>query len=293
MDVVTQLFSFQFMQRAFLAGTIIGILCPTIGVFLVLKRLSMVGDTISHASLAGVLGGLLFGINPILAAILTAIGTAFGIEKVRKLFKSYAELALAIFTSAGLGLAVILFNIVQSSDTSIQSLLFGSIVSVGNQDLWTMGGLGLIALAVVLKYYREFFFLTFDEDGARLAGINPQLFNYLLLLLTSCIVALGMRIIGALLISSLFVLPVACSLMISRDFKGTIIIANIVSVFAVYTGIILSYFYDLAPGGAIIVVLVCIMFLVYLIKKIVLAKVKKPGLERGKMDEAGKGSGGY
>jgi zinc transport system permease protein len=270
-----ELFSFQFMQRALLAGTIVGILCPTVGVFLVLKRLSMVGDTIAHVSLAGVLGGLLLRLDPILAALITAVVTAFGIEKVRRVFCDYAELALAIFTSVGLGLAVILFNVVKSSDTSVQSLLFGSIVSVTGRDIWVIWILGLTVLTVVLKFYREFFYLTFDEDGASLAGINTKLFNYLLLLMTASIVAVGMPIIGALLISSLFVLPVAASLVVSYDFKSTLIIANMVSVFSVYTGIILSYFYDVAPGGAIIVVLVGIMILIYLVKSFVFNHPKK------------------
>ena len=158
MSAWLELFSFQFMQRAFLAGTIVGILCPTIGVFLVLKRLSMVGDTIAHVSLAGVLGGLLLRLDPILAALITAVGTAFGIEKVRRVFCDYAELALAIFTSIGLGLAIILFNLVKSSDTSVQSLLFGSIVSVTGRDIWVIWSLGLIVLTVVVKFYREFLF---------------------------------------------------------------------------------------------------------------------------------------
>jgi zinc transport system permease protein len=275
MSAWLELFSFQFMQRAFLAGTIVGILCPTIGVFLVLKRLSMVGDTIAHVSLAGVLGGLLLRLDPILAALITAVGTAFGIEKVRRVFCDYAELALAIFTSIGLGLAIILFNLVKSSDTSVQSLLFGSIVSVTGRDIWVIWSLGLIVLTVVVKFYREFFYLTFDEDGARLAGINTKLFNNLLLLMTASIVAVGMRIIGALLISSLFVLPVAASLVVSYNFKSTLIIANMVSVFSVYAGIILSYFYDVAPGGAIIVVLVGIMILIYLVKSFVFNHPKK------------------
>jgi len=285
MGIWIELFSFQFMQRALLAGTIVGILCPTVGVFLVLKRLSMVGDTIAHVSLAGVLGGLLLRLDPILAALITAVVTAFGIEKVRRVFCDYAELALAIFTSVGLGLAVILFNVVKSSDTSVQSLLFGSIVSVTGRDIWVIWILGLTVLTVVLKFYREFFYLTFDEDGASLAGINTKLFNYLLLLMTASIVAVGMPIIGALLISSLFVLPVAASLVVSHDFKSTLIIANMVSIFSVYTGIILSYFYDVAPGGAIIVVMVGIMILMYLVKSFVFNNLEKARAGEGVGDE--------
>jgi zinc transport system permease protein len=290
--IFAELLSYQFMQRAFLAGTIVAILCPTIGVFLVLKRLSMVGETLAHVSLAGVLAGFFFKLNPIPAALITAIITAFGIEKVRLLFKNYGEIALAIFASAGLGLAVILFNIVKESDASVQSLLFGSIVSLSQKDVSAIWILGLVVLLVVFIFFRQFFFLTFDEEGAKLLGINIGTFNYLLLIMTSCIVAIGMRIIGALLISSLFVLPVACSLMISRNFKMTILVANLVSIFSVYLGIILSYFYDLAPGGAIIVALIGVMLSVYLIRGIVMLILnpQKSRAERSNTVESGKDS---
>lgn len=263
-----EILSYAFMQRAFLAGTMIGIVCPTIGVFLVLKRLSMIGETLAHVSLPGVLIGFLLRTNPIIAALVASLVTALGMEKLRSSFKSYNEIALAVLTSAGLGLAVILFNIVKSTDTSIQSLLFGSIVALSSKDLQAVWLLGTVVLILVIKYYSQLFYLTFDEEGARMAGINCSLLNYTLLVATSCIVAISMRIIGALLVSSLLVLPVAGSMLISKSFISTIIIANIISLVSIFIGLILSFYYNLAPGGAIVMVLVTALLLILGTKKL-------------------------
>lgn len=256
------------MQRALLAGLIIGILCPVMGVFLVLKRLSMVGETLAHVSLSGVLVGFLFNLNPVLAALLTALLSALGIEKLGTLFKTYGEIALAIFTSAGLGLAVILFNIVKTTDTTVQSLLFGSIIAITDQDLAVIWSVGVIIVGLIVKLYAQLFFLTFDEEGAQLAGINCRFLNLMLLFMTSCVVAVGMRIVGALLVSSLLVLPVAGSMIICKSFRATIVTAVGFSLTAIFAGIMLSFYFDLAPGGAIIMLLLGLFGTACLAKKI-------------------------
>lgn len=267
-ELFLDIFSYTFMQRAFLAGLIMGLVCPTIGVFLVLRRLSMIGETLSHIALPGVLLGFLFNLNPIFSALIFSLATALGLEKLRNYFKTYSEVALAVFTSIGLGLAVVLFNVVQSSDTSVQSLLFGSIVTITRQDLWAMGFLGFTVLIMVGKYYHQLVYLTFDEEGARLAGINVKLLNYLLLIATACIVAISMRIVGALLVAALLVLPVASSLAISKSFKSTVILANLISLVAIFSGLFLSYYYDLAPGGTIVLMLAAMLFLTLAGKKL-------------------------
>lgn len=273
MEYFAEMFSYTFMQRAFLAGLIIGIVCPTIGVFLVLRRLSMIGETLSHIALPGVLAGFFFHLNPIFAALATALITALGLEKLRAFFKTYSEIALAVFTSLGLGLAVILFNVVKSTDISVQSLLFGSIVTITRQELLVIWLLGLLVLLLVLKFYAQLVYLTFDEEGARLAGINTKLLNYLLLMATACIVAISMRIVGALLVSALLVLPVAASLVVSKSFKSTVWIANILSLLAIFGGLFLSYAYDLAPGGTIVVILAAMLLLLLAGKKLTAQKL--------------------
>lgn len=261
-----EILQYTFMQKALIVGLLVGILCPTIGTFLVLRRFSMVGDTLAHVSLAGVLLGLLWGISPLPFALFLSVLISFFLEKLRKIFKNYAELSLALIMSAGLGLSVVLMGFTKASDTSISSLLFGSIITLTNQDILLIGFLSLLSLSLLLSFYREFFFLTFDEEGARLAGIRVERYNYLLLFLTAMVIAIGLRIVGALLVSSLLVVPVATSLLLSRGFKETLLGAVFFGILSVFIGLIASFYLDLAPGGTIVLSSV-IIFLLLLVTR--------------------------
>ena len=261
-----EILQYTFMQKAFIVGLLVGGLCPSIGIFLVLRRFSMVGETLAHVSLAGVLLGILWGISPLPFALLVSVLVVFVLEKLRSFFKNYAELSLAIIMSAGLGLAVVLMGITNASDTSISGLLFGSIITLSNEDILMIGLLSFISIFVIIYYYREFFLLTFDEEGARLTGIAVDRYNYLLLILTAMVIAIGLRIVGALLVSSLMVVPVATSLLLSRGFKQTLLYAVIFGILAVLVGLIASFYLGLAPGGAIVLSSV-ILFLILLLGK--------------------------
>ena len=261
-----EILQYTFMQKALLVGLLVGILCPTIGIFLVLRRFSMVGDTLAHVSLAGVLLGILWGISPLPLALFLSILISFFLEKLRNIFQNYAELSLAIIMSAGLGLAVVLMGFTKTSDTSISGLLFGSIITLTNQDILLIVFLSLLSLFLLLSFYREFFFLTFDEEGARLAGIAVERYNYLLLFLTAMVIAIGLRIVGALLVSSLMVVPVATSLLLSRGFKETLLWAVFFGILSVLIGLTTSFYLDLAPGGTIVLSSV-IIFLLLLVTR--------------------------
>lgn len=263
-----EILQYTFMQKALLVGLLVGILCPSIGIFLVLRRLSMVGDTLAHVSLAGVLLGLLWEISPLPFALFLSALISFFLEKLRVVFKNYAELSLAVVMSAGLGLSAILMGLSRSSDTGLSGLLFGSIITLTNEDILVITILSLITTSILLKFYREFFFLTFDEEGARLAGIPVNRYNHLLFFLAAMVIAIGLRIVGALLVSSLMVIPVATSLLLSRGFKETLLWSIFGGIFSVLTGLIASFYLDLAPGGTIVIINVLILFFLLLLKKI-------------------------
>lgn len=248
-----EILQYDFMRRAILVGLMVGTLCPTIGLFLVLRRLSMVGDTLAHVSLTGILLGILWGISPLpLALALSALFSIF-LERLRNFFKYYGELSLAILMASGLGTAVILMGITRASDTSLSSLLFGSIITLNNQDILITAILSLSASILVLIFYRELFFIVFDEEGARLAGIRVDFFSHLLIFLTAMVITIGLRIVGALLVSSLMVVPVATSLLLGKGFRKTLFWANFFGILAVLTGLTFSFYLDLAPGGTIVV----------------------------------------
>lgn len=264
-----EIFQYAFMQKALIVGLLVGILCPAIGLFLVLRRLSMVGDTLAHVSLAGVLLGLLWNISPLPFALFLSGLVSFLMERLRMIYKNYAELSLAIIMSAGLGLAVILTGIANTSDAGLAGLLFGSILTLTNQDILIIGFLALLSLLLLFFYYREFFFLTFDEEGARLAGVPVERLNYVLLFLAAMVIALGLKIVGALLISSLLVIPVAAALLLSRGFTNTLLWSVAFGISSVLIGLTASFYLDWAPGGTIILTSVLILLLILLGKKII------------------------
>ncbi|MGM0501643.1 MAG: metal ABC transporter permease [Bacillota bacterium] len=246
-----EIFSYGFMQRAFIAGNIIAVIAALIGVVLVLKRLALIGHTLSHVALAGVALGILLGVYPVYIALIVAIVSGLGIEKLRKKYSDYAELSLSIVLATGLGIATILISL-SNSNSSIFSYLFGSISLVSTKDLLLIVPLGLIIIAIMITLYYGFLFLTFSDQEAKLAGIPVTGLNVLFIVLVSITISSAMRIVGGLLISSLITLPVATALQVAKSFKETVIYSVIFSVLAVNSGLFISFYQDLAPGGTII-----------------------------------------
>jgi len=250
--IALEMLQYEFMRRACLAGLMVGALCPAIGMFLVLRRLSLVGDALAHVSLSGVLLGILWGTSPLPTALILSVLLALGLERLRSLFPYYGELSLAVIMAAGLGASAILLGITRASDASVSSLLFGSIITLTSKDLWLILLLAVLSGGMIVFYYRELFFVVFDEEGARLAGINTLFFNRLLVLLTAVIVVLGLRLVGALLVASLTVIPVATSLVLRKGFLATLFWSVFFGILSVTAGLFASFYLDLAPGGTII-----------------------------------------
>jgi zinc transport system permease protein len=247
-----EILQYSFMQRAVLAGVMIGTIAPVIGVFLVLRRLSLIADTLAHTALAGVALGLLFGINPVLGALIVAAVGALGIERLRVSGRLFGEAALAIFLSGGLAVAVVLIGVAGGFTVDLFGYLFGAITAVQPRDLWLILGLGIIVLATVGVFYKELFAITFDEEGARVQGVPVEALNLLLTLLVAVTVVVAMRVVGILLTGALIVIPVVTALRMARSFRGTLWVAVIVSLSAVLVGMTASFYLDVAAGGAIV-----------------------------------------
>jgi zinc transport system permease protein len=256
------------MQRAFAAGLLVAVICPLIGTFVVVRRLSMIGDTLSHASLAGIAAGMLAGIYPLLGALIFSLAAAIGVEMLRKRFSQYAELSISIVLSASIGLAVVLISLANSFNADLMSYLFGSIIAVNMLDIYTILALSIIILVSVWLLYKEFFYMSFDEEGAELAGIPVSALNMYFTALTAMTIVVSMRVVGVLLVSSLMVVPVACSLLISKSFKNTIFMSVIFALISVTAGLFTSYYFDLAPGGSIVLTSVFMLLVVLTAKKI-------------------------
>ncbi|MFZ5351696.1 MAG: metal ABC transporter permease [Bacillota bacterium] len=257
-----EILKYGFMQRAFAAGILVAIICPLIGVFIVLRRMSMIGDTLSHASLAGIAAGMLGGFYPIWGALIFSVGAAVGIERLRKNFTQYAELAISIVLSASIGLAVVFISLAKSFNADLLSYLFGSIIAVSIKDIYTVSFLSLIIITSVWFFYKEFFYIAFDEEGAELSGVPVTSLNIYFTVLTAMTIVVSMRIVGILMVSSLMVVPVAASLQISKSFKNTCFLSVVFALISVIAGLLMSFYLDLAPGGTIVLLSVAMLLVI-------------------------------
>lgn len=269
------IFTYPFMQRALFIGIIISIISSSMGLFLVLRRFSMVGDTLSHTALAGVAIGMITNIYPIYTAIITTLAASFIVEKLRKEYREYAELSLAIVMAAGIGIASLLISIGKNKTIGIMNYMFGSISLVTEEDLKIVVFLGIIIISIILLLFRALFYMTFDESDAKLRGIPVNKLNLLFAMLVAITITLSMRIVGILLISSMMTVPVAASIQISKSFKQAFIYTNVFGVLSVIIGLITSFYLDVAPGGSIVTTSLLLLFLVIIFKKLNAGLAKK------------------
>lgn len=261
------MFEYEFMRNAFIISILISLVCPMIGMFLVLRRYSMIGDTLAHASLAGVAVGLLVKVNPIVSAF--AVTSLFGllIEVLRQRFRRYAELILVIILSLSVGIAI---TIISSGlvRANVEAFLFGSILTVSQDDVLAVAVLCVAALATVYFLYPQLVMLTFDEDGAQIAGVKTKLINYIFSLLVAAMIAVSIRVVGILVISSLIALPVAAALQLGKGFKVTMLASILLSFIAILTGLFVSYWLGAAPGGVTALVSVGLLLMIIVYKEL-------------------------
>lgn len=263
-----ELLSLAFMQRALLAGLVVAVVAPAIGLFLVLRRLSMYGDTLAHVSLAGVAAGALTGVYPVIAGVVFAVLASLGMDWLRQSYRRYSEVSVAVALAGSLALAVVLLSMVPGSGADIMAFLFGSILTVSPTDICVVGVLGLVVLLALAALYKELLAVTFDEEYARISGLPVRAVNTLFIALTALTVALTMRVVGALLVSSLMVVPVATALQLARSFRGALVWSILVGVVSSLTGLIAAYYLDLAPGGTVVLTAVLILLLVVGFKRL-------------------------
>ena len=242
----------EFMRLAFAAGAIVGVLAPTVGFFLVQRRLSLIGDGVGHVAFAGVAAGYLLGISPVLTALLAAAAGAIAIEWLRARRRTAGDQALALVFYTGIAAGVVLVSAAGALDVDLFSFLFGSILTVTGTDLAVVAGLGAGALATVGLLYRSLAAVVLDEDGARAAGLPIGALNVVLAVLTAVTVAVSMRIVGVLLIAALMVLPVVAAGRIAWSMRSSIALAMGIGLVSVLAGLSVAYYADLPPGGTIV-----------------------------------------
>ncbi len=245
-------FDRDYMQLALGAGLVVGACAPLIGVFLVQKRLSLMGDGIGHTAFAGVAAGLLLDVWPVWSALVVAVIGALAIEWLRSRRHATGDLALALFFYGGIAAGVVLVSRASDGSLNVVPYLFGSILTVSPADVWVVVAIGATIIASIAVFGRALFSIVLDEESARVAGIPVDVTNALLSVLTAVTVVAAMRVVGVLLVAAMMVLPVATSRLVARSFKQTIGIAVIVGIASVILGLAAARLWALAPGGSIV-----------------------------------------
>ena len=273
--MIDALLNFDFIRYSLISGLLIGFIAPLIGAFIVVRRLSLIADALSHVTLGGISFGMFLltiipvfsVINPMWFGILFAVIGALLIEKLRTSFSNYQEIAIPIIMSAGIALSAIFISLADGFNQEIVGLLFGSISAVNISDLTTIIIITIIVLLFIVLFYKELFILSFDEEYSKVIGI-PKWIQFLFIVIVAMVISASMRVVGILLVSALITLPIAISMRITKGFKQLIALSVILGELSVILGLIIAFYMNISPGGVIVVLLVLMLILTMIIQKL-------------------------
>ena len=262
-----EMLSYEFMQRAFIVGLIIGIIAPILGTVIVLKRYSMLTDALAHISILGIAIAILIELSPVWVAIAVVVLSAWSIEFLRDHLKIYSDSLLSMFLSGALSLAIILISLTDSFNTSLLNYLFGSILTISNDDLITIAILGSAILIFSVLFLHKIIYTTFDEEVAQVSGIPVKFYNFLFLILVSVLITISIKVVGSLLIGALIIIPVISAFQFNKSLITTIFIAIVFSLLSIFMGLTISYNFALPSGTVIVLNAIFIFILSALINK--------------------------
>lgn len=252
---------YDFMVRALIGGALIGLLAPALGMFLVLRRLSLIADSLSHVALTGVAIGLLTDTYPPLVALGATSAAAVSIEFVRHHRLMPGDAALAVVLYSALAVAVVIISLADGFNVDLFAYLFGSILTVESTDLWLLAGLVVVVLGYVAMFYPELSQSAFDTDLARTSGVRVFSINLALAVLTGATITLSMRVVGVLLVGALVVIPVMVSLRVATGLRVAIAVAMLVGLTSAIVGLIIAFYANLAAGGSVVLTAVGMLVL--------------------------------
>jgi len=253
------------MNRAILASLLVGATAPAFGVFLVLRRFSLIADTLSHVALTGVAIGLLTKTSAQFIALIATSMAAVSIEELRQRRLLPGDAALAVFLYGALAIAVVLISLAEGFNTSLFSYLFGSVLTVSTTDIWWMIGLGVVVMVFMVMFNSELAQISFDPDLAQTNGVRVHALNLALAVLTGATITVSMRVVGVLLVGALIVIPVLISLRIVNGLTHTVIASSVVGVLMSASGMVIAFYADIAPGGSVVLTGITILTIVELL----------------------------
>lgn len=278
----------SFLERGIAAGVLIGFISPLIGAFLLVRRMTIISEGLSHVTLTGITAGVLMtqtaavfaAINPLYIGLIFSLAGSLLIEKLRQVYKHFQELAIPIILSAGVGLSAVMMSMTQSGYNEWYNYLFGSIVTVTINDLFFIIFTGMTAFIIIGLFYKELLSISFDQEFASTSGISVKKINFLFSILVALVISMSMKVVGILLVGALITLPVAAAILFAKSFRHVLILGILFGEAAVLGGIVSSYYLNVATGGMIVVVGIVILAGAAGVKKLMLMRSKSERKEQ-------------
>ena len=252
MDFIVEILSYPFARRALIVGLLLSVSAALLGVNLVLKRFSMLGDGLSHVSFGAAAVGLACGVAPLQFSIPIVIVAAFLLLRLKQNSKINGDAATAIVSSSALAVGITVASLTTGMNTDISNYMFGSILALGKSEVTIAAVCGALIIVSYILFYQKIFTTAFDEDFAAVTGVKVKWYNSITAILTAVTVVIGMRVMGALLISSIITFPALSSMRICKHYKCTVIAAAVVSVISFFLGLLLSFAFDIPAGAAVV-----------------------------------------
>ncbi len=282
------IFQYDFFVRAYMGGVCAALLCSVLGVFIVLRRSSLIGEGIAHLSFGGIALGLFLAIYPLYTALLLALIGTFIIYILNSRKIVYSETAIGLMFSFGLAFGAVLASLAGGFNVDLFAYLFGSILTVSSQDLVLIAVLTAVVMVFVIVFYKELVYLTFDQQGARLSGIPVLKFEFAFNVLVALTVVVSIKIVGTLLVSALLIAPAASAMQFSRSFRRTLLAAIVLGLFSVVLGLLVSFAVDVASGGAIVLISMAVFAVCVVVKRLI--KKSRPASSSSTCDDPDSGT---
>ncbi len=266
--IMIEMLTYAFMQKALITGILIATACSILGTFLILKKFSLIGDGLSHISFGGIATGLLFNITPFISALIFALIGSVGILKLKEKSKLHGDTSIGIISYASLGIGIFIISIARGFNVDILSYLFGSILAIKETELILSTMLAIIVILFIIIYNKDLLYVSFDEESAKVSGINVNFLNTMLVVLTAITIVSSMNVVGLMLASALIIIPPAAALQLKMSFRKTIILAALIGIVSVITGLTAAYYYDFAASGTIVIISTLIFLILLTFSKI-------------------------
>ncbi|MBS7525051.1 metal ABC transporter permease [Fusibacter paucivorans] len=267
MALISEVFQYEFMQKALLVGVLIALSSAVLGIFLVLRKMSMIGDGLAHVSFATVAIALLLNQSPLFISIPVVMVASFFILKLNDAARVHGDAAIGLVSSFSVAVGVLISSVSTGFNIDLFSYLFGSILVIRSSEVYLSLFLAAVVIGTVIFFYHDLFAITQDEAFSRVIGIKTKRMNYLISALTAITISLGIRVVGTMLISSMIIFPTVTALQVARSFKETIFLSAFVSVVAVVLGVIGSYVFNLPSGATIVMINAMLFGVFFLIRK--------------------------